>query len=267
MLKYKTILITGGGSGIGEALVANLSKDNKIIICGRNENKLQKVVTANKNVSYYVADISAPNQIDELFQKISTDGIVLDVLINNAGVVEQWDIARTVFSSAQIFEKINTNLSGAIAVCQKFISQANHSIENLIVHVTSEIALFPIPILPLYATSKTGLRVFTQALRTQLKNTNFKVVEILPPAVDTAMPKQLGNTGKLANADTFAKKIVASINKGKSEFAPGSNVPLLKLFNKFLPKAGLNLIDKMSRKQLQGPNSLGGIDGEHKGNH
>ena len=149
MLKHKTILITGGGSGIGEALAANLSKDNKIIICGRNESKLQKVVTANRNVSYYVTDISVPNQIDEMFQKISADEIVLDVLINNAGVVEQWDIAKTVFSPAQIFEKINTNLSGAIAVCQKFISQTNHSIENLIVNVTSEIALFPIPVLQL----------------------------------------------------------------------------------------------------------------------
>lgn len=99
MLKYKTILITGGDSGIGEALVANLSKNNKLIICGRNESRSQKVATANKNVSCYVADISVPNRIDELFQKFSADGIVLDVLINNAGVVEQWDITKTVLSS------------------------------------------------------------------------------------------------------------------------------------------------------------------------
>jgi len=252
MLKQKTILITGGGSGIGEALVSNLSKENKIIICGRSESKLQKVTNANRGVSYYVADVSNANQIDELFERISSDGIVLDVLINNAGIVEIWDITKTALSSSQIFEKVNTNLSGAIAVTQKFISQANRSIENIIVNVTSEVALFPIPILPLYATSKAGLRVFTLVLRAQLKNTNFKVIEILPPAVDTAMPKELGNTGKLVNADIFAKSIIASINKGKSEFAPGANVFLLKFFSKFLPKAGLNLIDKMSRKQLQG---------------
>jgi uncharacterized oxidoreductase len=252
MLKQKAILITGGGSGIGEALVVKLSKDNKIIICGRSESKLQKVAKANKGVSYYVADVSVPNEIDELFKRISDDGIVLNVLINNAGVVEQWDIVKATLSSSEIFEKVNTNLSGAIAITQKFISQANKSVENLIVNVTSEIAFFPIPILPLYATSKAGLRVFTLALRTQLKNTKFKVVEILPPAVDTAMPKQLGNTGKLVHADVFAKRMIESINQGKREFAPGSNVPLLKIFSKFLPNVGLNLIDKMSRKQLQG---------------
>lgn len=142
------------------------------------------------------------------------------------------------------FKKINTNLSDSIAICQKFISQANHSLGNLIVNVMSQIALLSIPVLPLYATSKTGLRMFNQVLRTQLKNRNFKVVEILPPAVDTAMPKQLGNKGKLINANYFAKSIVASINNGKTEFAPGSNVPLLKLFSKFLPKASLNSIDK-----------------------
>jgi uncharacterized oxidoreductase len=251
MLKGKTILITGGGSGIGQALATQLSMSNTVIICGRSEGSLQKIARTSTGISYYVADISVPDQIDELFNKISSAGIVLDVLINNAGVVERWDITNTVFSSSQIFEKINTNLSGAIAVAQKFVSQANKSDENLIINVTSEIALFPIPILPLYATTKAGLRVFTQVLRSQLRNTKFVVVEILPPAVDTAMPKQLGNTGTLVNADVFARDLIASVNKGNTEFAPGANVPLLKLFSKFFPKMGLSLIDKMSRRQLQ----------------
>lgn len=244
-------MITGGGSGIGEALAKNLSKSNKVVICGRSEDKLKRVAAAERNISYYVADISIAHEIDDLFKRISADGIVLDVLINNAGVVEQWDVNKTVFSSDLIFEKINTNLSGAIAAIQQFINQANKAAENLIINVTSEIALFPIPILPLYATSKAALRVFTQTLRTQLKNTGFRVVEILPPAVDTAMPRELGNTGKLINADAFAKSSIASVNKGKSEFAPGSNVPLLKFFNKFLPKVGLKLVDRMSRKLLR----------------
>lgn len=251
MLKGKTILITGGGSGIGEALANNLSNDNKIIICGRNEDRLKKVAVANKNVSYYVADISVPNDIDNLFKRIADDKIVLDVLFNNAGVVEQFEITKVKLSSAQIFEKINTNLSGGIAVAQQFVQQANTSAENIIVNVTSEVALFPIPILALYATSKAGFSVFTKVLRQQLKGTNFKVFEILPPQVETEMPKQIGNTAKGVNANDFAKKVIASVNKGKKEFAPGSNVPLLKLFNKFLPNVGLNLIDKMSRKQIQ----------------
>jgi uncharacterized oxidoreductase len=252
MLKNDIILITGGGSGIGEALALQLANENKVVICGRNEAKLKMVAAKNKNISYETADVSDYNSIDKLFSSLKEKGIVFNVLINNAGVVELWEMLTTLFTSKEIFEKVNTNLSGAIAVTQLFIHQANHSVENLIVNVTSEIALFPIPILPLYATSKAGLRVFTQSLRVQLKNTKFKVVEILPPAVDTAMPKQLNNTGKLLNVNSFVNGVIKCIVKGNTEYSPGENILLLKMFSKFFPKAGLNLIDKMSRKQLLG---------------
>lgn len=253
MLKGRTILITGGGSGIGEALTNKLSEDNKIIICGRNENRLKKVVVANKNVSYYVADVSVANEIDELFKRIKTDGIVLDVLFNNAGIVEQWHVTQSVLSSAQIFEKINTNLSGAIAVTQQFISQADKSANNLIVNITSSIAIFPFPVLGLYSTSKSGLSVFTKMIRQQLKDTSFKVVEIIPSQVETDMPKQLGFTSKGANVQDFANKTINAINKGKTEYSPDPNVLMLKLFNRLLPKSSmLNMADKISKKILKG---------------
>lgn len=250
MLKGKTILITGGGSGIGAALAQLLSENNKVVICGRTEDKLKKVASASNSISYYVADISVISEVDNLFNRIAGDKIRLDVIFNNAGVVERWDLTKTILSSQQIFEKINTNLSGPIAATQLFISQADRRVENFIVNVTSEIAFFPVPILPLYATSKAALSIFTKSLRQQLKGTNFKVIEILPPAIDTAMPKQLGNKGKLLNANIFASGIIECIDKGKTEYAPGDNVAILKLFNKFLPNIGLKLIDRMSRKQL-----------------
>lgn len=251
MLKSKTILITGGGSGIGLSFVRNLSKNNRIIICGRNEEKLKKVCEEYSNVFYYVADISVAESIDMLFEKIKADGFVPDVLINNAGIIERWDINETAFSSHQIFEKINTNLSGAIAITQKFIIQADKSSNNIIINITAGIAIFPVPIFALYATSKTGLSVFTKILRQQLKRTNFKVIEVLPPNVETDMPKKVGNTVQGINADDFVKKTISKINSGTTEYAPGFIVWILKFFSKFSPKFGLNLIDKMSRKQFE----------------
>ncbi len=251
MLKGRRILITGGGSGIGKALAAQLSHHNTVLICGRNESKLKDVANTYKNIRYYVADIARPGEIDRLFNRIANDNIVLDVLFNNAAVVEQFDVTRTNFTSEQIFDRINTNLSAGIAVVQQFIKQANKQTENLIVNVTSEIALFPIPLLGLYSSSKAGFSVFTKLLRQQLKNTNFTVIEVLPPQVETDMPKQIGNTAKGMSAEVFAVKTIKSIEQGKKEFAPGSFVPLLKLFSKFLPGFGLNLVDKLSKKQLQ----------------
>ena len=154
MLKNKTILITGGGSGIGEALAIQLSSENNVIICGRSEEKLKTVAAKNKNITYEIVDLSNVTSIDKLFAGFNEQGVDFNVLINNAGVVEIWDITTTKFTSTELFEKVNTNLSGAIAMTNHFINQANHSVDNLIVNVTSEIALFPIPILPLYAASK-----------------------------------------------------------------------------------------------------------------
>ncbi len=252
MMKGKTILITGGGSGIGEALALQLAVHNKVVICGRSEEKLKAVTEKNKVILYETMDVSDPVSIDAMFERWRQKETVFDAVINNAGVVELWDLSIKSLSSNEIFEKVNTNLSGAVAVTQAFIRQADRSNENLIVNITSEIALFPIPVLPLYAASKAGLRVFTQSLRRQLKNTRFTVIEILPPAVDTAMPRQLNNTGKLLNPAVFAANIIKSIERGKTEYAPGSNVMLFKLFSKFLPATGLRLIDIMSRKQLLG---------------
>ncbi len=252
MLKGKTILITGGGSGIGEAFAKILSQDNKIIICGRNEEKLKRVAALSDQISYYVADISTPVDIDTLFKRIANDKVVLDVLFNNAGVVEKFEVLESKLSSAQIFEKINTNLSGGIAITQQFINQAYKSVPALIINITAGIAIFPVPVLALYSTSKAGLSVFTRTLRQQLKSTNFKVIEVFPPHVETAMPKEIGNTAKGAKAYDFARKTIEAINKGKIEYTPGFNVVLLKLFSRFLPKTGLNLIDKVTRKQWQG---------------
>lgn len=252
MLKGRTILITGGGSGIGEAFAKKLAEYNKIIICGRNEDKLRKIVSENKNITYYVADISVPNDIDALFKRISADGIILDALFNNAGVVEQWDILKMTLSSAQIFEKINTNLSGAIAITQQFISQSNASANNLVINITSAVAIFPFPILGLYSTSKSGFSVFTKILRMQLKGRNFKVFEILPSQVETEMPKQLGFTTNGINVNDFATKTINAINKGKTEYSPDANFAMIKLLNRLLPKSKLlNLADKISRKILK----------------
>jgi len=252
MLQNRSILITGGGSGIGEALALQLAKENKVLICGRTEENLKKVGSQNENITYEVVDISDFQSIDNFFIKIKESGILLDVLINNAGITELWDLKKTILTSEKIFEKVNTNFAGAVAMVQHFINQADGSKSNLIINNTSEVAIMPIPILPLYSASKAGLSTFTRSLRIQLRNTNFKVIELLPPGTDTNMPKQLGNKGKLISASDFAQKAITAINKGRTEFTYGPTVYLFKIFSRVAPKQGLTLIDKLSRKQLAG---------------
>jgi uncharacterized oxidoreductase len=252
-LTNKTILITGGATGIGLALATALSVENTVIIAGRSLDRLKEAQKAVRALKIFTCDISDPSSIDQLFAKLRTQEIVLDVVFNNAGVIETWDIPNQHISSADIFTKLNTNLAGPISVSQNFIRQADHSKLNQIINITTEAAIMPVPILPLYSSSKAGLSVFTKSLRIQLKGSNFKVIEIIPPAVETRMTTEdLKNTTKLVKPQDFALNMIKQIRSGKLEYAPSGNAILLTLIRRFLPTAGLKLIDKISRKQLMG---------------
>jgi uncharacterized oxidoreductase len=252
MLKDRTILITGGGSGIGAAFAQQLCGENRIIICGRTKDRLSKIAAEHKNISYYVADISVPGDIDELFKQLKAEGIILDTLFNNAGVVEQWDVYKPQLSSTQIFERFNTNLSGAVALTQQFINQSNKSNNNLIVNITSAVAVFPFPILGLYAAAKSGLSVFTKVLRQQLKGSKFQVAEILPSQVETDLPKRTGFTSRGMDVNEFVAKSIKAVNRGEAEYAPDGNFMVIKLLNRLLPTSTLlNLADKISKKILK----------------
>jgi len=251
-LTNKTILITGGGTGIGLALAAALEEQNNtVIITGRRLDKLKAAAKKIPALQFFQCDVTDPASIDILFQHLKQKNIVLDVVFNNAGVIELWDIAHETITSNDIFTKINTNLTGPICLTQNFIRQANTDNKNYIINITSQAAIMPVPIMPLYSTSKAGLSVFTQILRQQLKGSNFKVVEIIPPATETSMTTQdIKNTTKLMETGYIAGKILETVEKGKGEYAPGSNVVILRILRRFFPKAGLSLIDKLSRKQI-----------------
>lgn len=250
----KTILITGGATGIGFGFAQNLAEQgNKIIITGRREEKLREAQIKIPSLLYFVCDVSDPESIDALFQKLKDQGIVLDVVFNNAGVLELWDIKSQNIPSRDIFTKISTNLTGPIAITQNFILQADHHRENYIINISTEAAIMPIPIMPLYSSSKAGLSAFTSSLRIQLKDTSFRVAEVVPPATESKMTMEdMKNTTKLANPKTFALQTIRAIENGKLYYAPSLNAKLLTFMRRYFPDLGLSLVDKLSRKQVMG---------------
>jgi len=253
-LNNKTILITGGTSGIGWALANVLvAQNNRVLVTGRDPVKLEQAQHQLTQLTTIQADVSIPAEIDQLFLTLQQKGIVLNVLFNNAGVIETWDIGKDPLASEVIFSKLNTNLAGAVAMTSRFIHQADADKDNYIINITSEAAIMPVPILPLYSVSKAGLSVFTQALRAQLKGTRFKVVEIIPPAVETRMTTQdLKNTTKLTSPAVFAGNMVKQIEAGKLTYAPSGNALVLRFLRRVMPAAGLSLVDRVSRNQLLG---------------
>lgn len=253
-LENKTILITGGATGIGFGFAQNLVKQgNQVVITGRRADKLKEAQIAVPGLLYFVCDVSDPTAVDKLFAQLKNQDIVLDVVFNNAGVLELWDIIKETITSKDIYTKINTNLTGPIAITQNFIRQANHQKDNYIINLSTEAAIMPVPIMPLYSSSKAGLSAFTHALRIQLRDTNFHVIEIVPPATKSKMTTEdMKNTTKLADPLVFSLAVIRKIEAGKLYYAPSANAKLLTFIRRVFPHSGLKLIDKLSRKQLLG---------------
>ncbi|UOQ51749.1 SDR family NAD(P)-dependent oxidoreductase [Hymenobacter cellulosivorans] len=248
----KTVLITGGGTGIGLALAQLLAqRRNHVIIIGRRLDKLQEAQQLTPELEIFQCDVADPAAIDALFASLQAQGIVLDALINNAAVLEMWDILEQPLPSAEIFNRVSINLAAPICLTQRFVRQADRKRTNYIVNVTSEAAIMPVPVLPLYSASKTGLSVFTQSLRVQLKNHPFVVMEVMPPPVESRMTTQdLRNSGPLVLPTDFALGLVKQLEAGKLDYAPGANAWQLGLIRRLAPKMGLHLVDKLSRQQL-----------------
>ncbi len=247
-----TILITGAGSGIGLALARQFSAlDNQVIICGRQEGPLKLACDADRNMAYKVCDIADFKQRKELFDWVTIHFPDLNILVNNAGIQIENDFTSDLSNDESINRQIDINLKGTIAMCALFAPYfKSKSMQSAICNVTSGLAFIPIKSVPVYCATKAGLHAFTMCLRSQLRTTNVKVFEFLPPIVDTNLhqepsAKKQGKTG--VSPDSVAIKIVKAIKNDKEEYAIGRALDL-KIASRIAPHFFHGLLNKLVSK-------------------
>lgn len=189
----KTILITGGGSGIGfEIAKLLIEKGNRVIITGRSESRLQKASEQLNQVSYITSDITDPEDAIKLRRYLESLG-GLDLLINNAGSAHVYTLGNDADTATKAMEEFNTNVFSAMRLIDELLPLLRQSTEAAIVNVTSTVALVPAGSIPTYSASKAALHSYTESLRFALsKNTSIKVFELMPPLVDTAFSTAIG---------------------------------------------------------------------------
>lgn len=182
-----TILITGGGSGIGRGLAEAFHKlGNKIIIAGRRESVLRETAAANPGMEYLTLDTSNAESITKAAAEIKQRFPNLNVLINNAGVQRVFDFSQDGQNDETgIEEEIETNIYGVIRMINAFLPQLRQQPSASIINLSSGLAFVPIARYPVYCATKAFVHSFTMSLRLQLKNTNIKVIELAPPWVKT----------------------------------------------------------------------------------
>lgn len=182
-----TIFITGGGSGIGRGLAEAFHRlGNRVIIGGRREQALKDACAANPGMSYVPIDTADAESIRTAAQQVISQFPGLNCVVNNAGLQRAHDFASPKGASdAIVVEEIETNLLGPIRVCSQFIPHLTNRPHATLINISSGLAYVPLARVPVYCATKAAVHSFTVSLRHQLRPAGIKVVELVPPYVDT----------------------------------------------------------------------------------
>ena len=182
-----TILITGGTSGIGLAFAEEfLRLGNKVIICGRRQDRLTAIEQKHRGIVTRVCDVADSSDREDLANWVIDSYAGVNVLINNAGVQLLTNMTKPV-DLDRVNSEIATNLVAPIHLSSLFAQHLSGKEEAAIINISSGLAFVPIAFMPVYCATKAAIHSITLSLRHQLKDTPVKVFEIAPPAVDTEL--------------------------------------------------------------------------------
>jgi uncharacterized oxidoreductase len=220
-LKNNTILITGGTSGIGLAFAGEFFKlGNKVIVCGRREDRLKKISEKYPGMITKVCDISKEKQRIELAEWAVKNFKDLNILINNAGVQYAFNLKEKI-DTGKLNDEIDTNITAPIHLSNLFVEHLSKRENSAIINISSGLAFVPLAFIPVYCATKAAIHSFTMSLRYQLKDISIKVFEVVPPSVDTELghdrrPDKTQTHGGML-VEEFLKEAMVALRDDKLE--------------------------------------------------
>ncbi len=235
-----TILITGGTSGIGLELLRQFyAHGNRIIVASRNSDKLNQLQTEFPRVITLVCDLADRKSVRKLLEHCLNTYPELNILINNAGIQYNYSWVEEEDGFSKISKETRVNLISPMHLVYGFLPGLMQQKEAAIINVSSALAFHPKRSAPVYCASKAGIHIFSKSIRYQLKGSNVKVFEIIPPLVDTPMTEGRG-TGKISPKQ-LADEFIKNFKKDKYESYIGK-ARLLRLIGRIFPRAADNIL-------------------------
>lgn len=237
--RKKIVLITGGTRGIGLALALQLvEEDAVVIVSGRNQNKLDKLLEKYPNLNTHYLDVLEAASHEDIVRNIESEYGRLDILINNAAVLFSGDFIEQHYPNQQIELEVSTNLTSPIQLTQSLLPLLLQSDAGLVLNITSAVANLPMRSLPVYSATKAALHSFTISLRASLSNSTVRVIEAQPPLVATDMTANLTSNAKnmkMITPERCALEIIKGIKSGKQQILIGKSTKGLYWGSRFAP--------------------------------
>ncbi|HEX2434334.1 MAG TPA: SDR family NAD(P)-dependent oxidoreductase [Gaiellaceae bacterium] len=216
-LEGKTILITGGGSGIGLELARRLAVENKVVIGGRDEAKLDRARVETPALRTFRLDVTSEEEARRAVAWLSSELGGLDLLVNNAGLLRGYALSSPGCDTNAV-EDVEVNLLGAVRMTRLALPLLDAS-EGAVLFVSSAVALAAVPGFAVYAATKAAVHSLARSLRAELKPTGIRVFEALLPVVDTGQVQEL-DVPKLSAA-AVVDAIITGLQQDREEIRVG----------------------------------------------
>lgn len=231
----KKVLITGGGTGIGEAIAKLFCKEGyEVYILGRRREKLEKVHSDTDNlINYFVCDINNENDVKQIVNQIDE----VDTLINCAGIISSGEESEK-YDYLELEDIINTNLKSIISICLQIIDKwKENNAQGNIINIGSIVARNGSKYFPIYSSSKAGIIAFSKSIASRYGEYGIRCNVISPGVIKTPMSyietpnfddyieeiedktplKRLGSPNDIANVALF-------LDSDNSEFITGQEI-------------------------------------------
>lgn len=240
-LPGKRALVTGGTSGIGLHLALALAeKGVTVFVTGRNGTRVDEADQRHPSIHGVVCDVTDDQAVANLAEQLQADGGV-DLLVNNAGVMHFFNVVDG-FPLAKQEQEVAIDVIGPMRMVHHFLPGLLAR-PSVLVNVSSGLAYVPFAAAPVYSGAKAFVHAWTRSLRRQLRGTSVRVVELLPPVVDTPLATDLDPSFKRMPPEVLANALVNGLERGHTVITPGQSV-VLKWLGRFAPGLAFWMVNR-----------------------